>query len=194
MNASEIDKAIERLKAMDMISMSAYEVAVALMGNRNWLSLSVRDELVDVLMKARSNWWVNKSGKEDLDTVSDRILAEWGYTRLPKDKDGKTIRIGDTVQYDPDDGVKSPPFEVRGMTLDAVGNGWEVYADGCTFTSVTCRHHDLTVEDILAEFENEWDEAAYANADEREGFADDAPSLIIRYADRLRKLLEKDEP
>jgi len=80
-------------------------------------------------------------------TMPARELTE-RYTELPKDADGKPVRIGDVLEW-PDG--SDEPFEVVGIGLN--GTVYYMYDDSCEWTNAsTKRHHDPTVEDVLREF------------------------------------------
>lgn len=111
------------------------------------------------------------------------------YLELPKDADGKYIRIGDELDYlealHPD--VPSR-FKVQDMFYS--GNGeWRLRAYPATYDPEKCRHyHAPTVEDVLREMHEKLDEvtALYVgeaiDSDERDR---DEARIFAEYAKRL---------
>ena len=107
---------------------------------------------------------------------NEKVMAERGWVRLPKDADGVLIRVGDTLT---DDAEFKSGGKVKGLMLDdqewlvTFGRGW---------TDVSAHewhhYHEPTVEDVLHDF---------AIACEDGGFSGpDVTQLIAEYAKKLR--------
>ena len=112
--------------------------------------------------------------------MSDEIMAEHGWVRLPVDADGVPIRVGDVMESN---GANSlfgqASFEVRAMRYDE--GGWEVYDRlGDRYMPSLLRHYKPpTVEDVLREML--YKAHIY---DERE--MELLPDLIAEYASKFQ--------
>ena len=99
-----------------------------------------------------------------------KISNDAEMVELPKDKDGVTIRVGDTL-----DGCGETTV-VRRLTLD--DDGWFMTCEnGPWFGFDAFTHHKPTVEDVLREF-GDW----YAHT---KGGCDE-DGIIAEYAAKLR--------
>ena len=94
-------------------------------------------------------------------------LAEHGWARLPRDADGKYIRIGDVMETE-----SGKRFEVRFFTLTE--SEWTVNSEGW-FTEKLRHHHAPTVEDVLSEMLDAVDDDRYGQ-----------DRIIAEYAAKLR--------
>lgn len=128
MNIEEMEKAIERLRALDDNGLNAYRVAAAFMGEPNYNIHVFCNELMELLETAR-------------DSIP-----------LPKDKDGEIIRPGDKVD------LNGETIEVRGvkMYVGAYAVSYSIVFGEHSQYSVNpdaLRHHrEPTIEDVMREF------------------------------------------
>lgn len=182
MNISEIDAVIERLKAVPEDCRLITDVTNAFMGNGDWRFCNFRDELISVLIQARSKWWFSyPSIEEEVANLSDGMLAEHGLMRLPKDRDGEIIRPGDMVD------LSGEVLKVNSVkAFIATGSSYYhiIMGDHCEYSvnpDMLTHHREPNVEDILRDFA----EVAF---DVQEG--DDLAALVEEYAEKLREVMD----
>lgn len=113
---------------------------------------------------------------DDWDADHAEELTEHGWVELPKDADGKPIRIGDVVIYDHDGVRKGTPETVKWIAMGET----EVHitTDGTSYSMPSSLRHveRPTVESTLREL------VAQVSPD-----AEWERELILDYADRIRK-------
>jgi len=103
-------------------------------------------------------------------------MAEHGWARLPRDADGKYIRIGDVMEWC-DSGET--------LTVEGIGSDALFYIDGenAEWTAArNKRHHAPTVEDVLREMADR----CYADEDEPR----DRDAIVAEFAAKLRLAAE----
>ena len=112
---------------------------------------------------------------EDLDELRKEVQAEW--IPLPKDADGVPIRIGDRVR------IGRTEFEAIGfgnVTCDEESYGVFMQRESGEYEWFNARYlrhyHAPTVEDVLREFAQRWDDPAHYAKGE----------LVDEYAAKLR--------
>jgi hypothetical protein len=107
-------------------------------------------------------------------------LEGCGWVRLPKDADGEYIHIGDVMEN-----IVCPPVhrEVTGVGVECFYGFDEGNGRYSQFGANCYRHyHAPTVEDVLREFAERWDEPMRYDRDE----------MVEQYAAKL-KLADEDE-
>jgi hypothetical protein len=181
MDAETRDR-IERLQEKSYNS--SYDVMCAFMGLDNLVpfqgSEGFQAALIDLLEKSDPSEW------------TDEQLCEWGLVRLPRDKDGVPVKVGDTIRKDED----GHTFRIDGFEL--IQGTWFAYEYYGIRTPVELCHRfsPVTVESVLREFAN----AALqdlAKAERESGMSliewiRSSNDVIAEYAKRLR-LAEVDE-
>lgn len=155
MSNDKIREAIERLRALSD-NYGAHDINVAFMGSETWYLSELRDALVEVL-----------------ETVCDSAP-------LPKDANGETIRLGDSVRYKDADAVLHVHYiyietDPDGPYMVGVASGKDYWA---ATPSALVHHHEPTVETLLRQF---W-------ADVQEG--DDLSERVDKYAEKIRELMQ----
>ena len=112
---------------------------------------------------------------EDLDELRKEVQAEW--VPLPRDADGAPIRIGDRVR------IGRTEFEAIGfgnVTCDEEAYGVFMQRESGEYEWFNARclrhYHAPTVEDVLREFAERWDDPAHYAKGE----------LVEQYAAKLR--------
>lgn len=121
--------------------------------------------------KATSEFWQ----KINAVPATDENMAEHGWIRLPVDADGEPVHIGDVMAY----ADNTKPKEVIALVPPAVF----LTEDGPRYADM-CRHyHAPTVEDVLREMLDAWDELPCDATNE---------AIVAEYAKRLQ-LREVDE-
>jgi hypothetical protein len=178
--ATETKERIERMRAH---CNSTYDVMMAFMG---WDTVSpsqdycgdFRSALIDLLERSDPDGWTEEQ------------LCEWGLVRLPRDKDGEVIRIGDTVWDDNDN-----PYEwtVIGIGIGDVAPHFPIRCANKQFetgfkTEKITHRLPVTVESVLREFAGAISEIL-GGEDFRLA---DNDELYDEYAKRLR-LAKEDE-
>lgn len=114
-----------------------------------------------------------------LDAMGDDELAEAGLLRLPKDKNGEVIQLGDVVVNE-----CGNMYEVKQVTYGTYHGGprWTVTDRyGEEFETDELRHHcEVTVEDVLHEFLGRY--CAYIDGGEV-----NTDDLVSEYAAKARE-------
>lgn len=112
--------------------------------------------------------------------MSDEVMAELGWIRLPVDADGVPIHVGDVMDYLEALHTDVPArFKVQDMFYFGKGE-WRLRAYPATYEPEKCRHyHALTVEDVLIEF-GEWYAHTKGGCDEDGIIAEYAAKLQLR--------------
>lgn len=175
---AETKERIERLRAIepsDYVGSAVVEVVWAFMGG-NVSAMELRDTIIALLEQADPDGW------------TDEQLSEYGLVRLPKDRDGEVIRIGDTVWDDSDD-----PYEwtVIGIGIGDVAPHFpircanEQFETGFKTEQITHRP-PVTVKSVLREFLSDSEDAM------RKGYDEVPHEVFAEYAKRLR-LAKEDE-
>lgn len=191
-SVSNCREAIERLNDVDTTSTSTYAVVNALMGDVVWTQDSLRDVLVELLTKAESNWWINTSAIDDLANVSDDTLMDIGLMRLPRDRDGEVIRLGDMVDLYGEtyevDGIKTRLANNSGYYSRVIVGKYHKYS----VDPRTLHHHHRrqTIEDVLTEFQLKT--VDWCDGHDPTDSADGLAVLLVEYAEKLKEVA-KDE-
>lgn len=111
---------------------------------------------------------------ESIIDITDESMAEHGWIRLPKDRDGEHIHVGDVMEWP----TTRETFEVVGIgdgTLFYVKDG----SEKADWTGATTKrhHHAPTVEDVLRD---------YASRILIAGCIDEEDELVAEFAKRLK--------
>lgn len=167
MTSEEIRETIERLKAMPRDNiLNNWGVVTGFMNvpmDGSFSTFELREKLIDLLEMA------------DPET----------HVELPVDADGVPIRIGDEMDFS--EGVRG--LTVLGIgTSDAHDGDMGVFVlddDGYTwFNARFLHHHRPTVKEVLRMFLAESEDAM------RKGYDEVPDPIYVRYADKLREILE----
>lgn len=167
-----LQKTIERLRALDFVGKDSYENLSAICfvlydgkpeyGWTMGACSTLRETLVG---------WLEQYDPADW---ADVYLAEQGLVRLPVDADGEVIHVGDEVQ-DKDGKVDV----VMNFTLHHNGT-WSIRTFGTWVRPDELTHyHAPTIEDVLREFWGEVGTSGDAHLDE----------LVAEYADKVREVM-----
>ena len=108
-------------------------------------------------------------------------LDESQWVKLPVSEDGDVLHIGELVDERlPFGGYAAPaPIDTMELSRGASGYGWMVKLDAenrALISPKLLRHHEPTVEDVLREFAQRWDDPVHYAKGE----------LVEQYAARLR--------
>ena len=154
--------------------------------------LAIADR-IDAEHEAKVSYWQSSSYKDGYDegfaSADDWLgqhedaMAEHGWIRLPLDANGEVVRIGDVmVMASHPFGCEDKPLVVDRMELSRGMHGevWCLALDtdrSCWTQAAVLRHyHKPTVEDVLREFAQRWDDPTHYAKGE----------LVEQYAAKLR--------
>ena len=188
MDGSTRDR-IERLREKSYNS--SYDVMCAFMGLDNLVpfqgSEGFQAALIDLLEKSDPIEWTEEQ------------LCEWGLVRLPRDKDGECIHVGDMVYHDSAVQWEQGEWEVISITVsDAYGTCvvCERFGKQRVFDPNFLTHHPpVTVESVLREFGDKYIQVV-ESPNPIVGFGneiigeEDPEKTIAEYAKRLQLVTE----
>lgn len=143
-------------------------------------------KISDELREFTNTYDLNSLQIYELKHIADRIDAE--MVELPRGKDGRPIRVGETV-YD-DDGNA---WRVRGVTIGESPIVWDDH--NVHVTSDAGEWHCFKPEWLTHERPDSWECIAQELEDMSENFREtdgESFSELIDFADRIRRLAERE--
>lgn len=152
--------------------------------------MSITDELRHYII-THAGSGISLACEKAIANIADRIDVEHeamlvdarkhvyeGYVELPKDADGKPIRIGDVVIYDHDGVRTGTPETVRWIAMGETEVRISTDRTSYPMPSSLRHYHEPTVEDVLREF-------AGTLASAENNWGSNVDDAIAKYAKRL---------
>ena len=179
MDKGTIAGIIDELKAIDLDAMATssdwlYAIASAVHKPGCVWTAKACAEYRDVIVGLLEQY--------DPDDWSDEYLHEQGLVRLPVDADGIPVRVGDKVTYG--DYGKCTVKKVAIAISDCVRNYVTIVdkygMSDHTESSALTHYHEPTLEDVLMEFGNRWNDTDEC----------DEHDLAKEFAARLREVMD----